>query len=749
MMRKLLPFLMALVMLLQCGCAVGNSAREKGEEPTMNDNIVISQDNIITNDELEPTASKSSGTKIFYTTEYAYVRGGSNWAGKNWHKILEERGRAPMIIMKNGLSSSDVTRLALFRFDISGLEAEDVGFVQFVVNLSEAQKDQTIHFDLYLVDENWSEDKVTWNTQPKKLDSKPVLSQCVFRSIDKIDATDFILRMIKEGRSSFTLLVVQRENTDTETKIILGSTSESSMPRFIVSSDAGSKDRTYVKQLTGDEKKDQEIWNNAKRMYDEWLIRYNELKKKELPDATLIKSEQSQYTKTVYSPGSNPNNKMIARPTRTYDALTDLSKYVDVNATYEYDIYGGVMDPDLKQEVTGFFYTTKIGDRWWVIDPLGYPCVLRCMSGITYSYQNSPTQLQAAYDKFGTLEKWAIATTRHVVDDLYFNSGMTHVGIVEDVEQGIAYFKRFSAMSGYTSSKGTNVSQGGAAKFSENNTMPVFDPDFVSYVDNQAKKSARPDDPNVIGYITDNELPMDTNMLERYLTIDPTKPANYYSYAAAWYWLTQMTGKEDANQRDITPELSQLFRGFVWDRYYYVVTNAILKYDQNHMLAGTKFLTTVKDAEWVLRFAAEYLDLITINWYGQWEPDAEDVYDIARFGDVPFMVTEFYAKAEENEDKLANHDGAGFFVKTQKDRGYFYQNFTLRMLECKNAIGWQWFQYTDNDPAGNPTDISSRDANKGIVSNTLTEYTDLTEMMIQINKNVYQLIEYFDAKYQK
>ena len=121
MMRKLLPFLMALVMLLQCGCAVGNSAREKGEAPTMNDNIVISQDNIITNDELEPTASKSSGTKIFYTTEYAYIRGGSNWAGKNWHKILEERGRAPMIIMKNGLSSSDVTRLALFRFDISGL----------------------------------------------------------------------------------------------------------------------------------------------------------------------------------------------------------------------------------------------------------------------------------------------------------------------------------------------------------------------------------------------------------------------------------------------------------------------------------------------------------------------------------------------------------------------------------------------------------------------------------------------------
>ena len=307
MMRKLLPFLLALIMLLQCGCAVGNANREKGDNPAMNDNIIANQDNIIANGELEPTASKSSGTKIFYTTEYAYIRNGSNWAGKNWHKILEERGRAPMIIMKNGLSSSDVSRLALFRFNIGGLKAEDVGFAQFVVNLSEAQKDQTIHFDVYLVDENWSEDKVTWNTQPKKLDSKPVLPQCVFRSIDKIDATDFIRRMINEGRSSFTLLVVQRENTDTETKIILDSTPESAMPRFIVSSDADSKDSTYIKQLVDDEKKNQAIWDNAKRMYDEWLVRYEELKKKELPEATLIKSEQSQYTKTVYSPGSNPN----------------------------------------------------------------------------------------------------------------------------------------------------------------------------------------------------------------------------------------------------------------------------------------------------------------------------------------------------------------------------------------------------------------------------------------------------------
>ncbi|MBQ7294063.1 MAG: agarase, partial [Clostridia bacterium] len=106
-------------------------------------------------------------------------------------------------------------------------------------------------------------------------------------------------------------------------------------------------------------------------------------------------------------------------------------------------------------------------------------------------------------------------------------------------------------------------------------------------------------------------------------------------------------------------------------------------------------------------------------------------------------------KAEENEGNLANKDGAGFFVKTQQDRGDFYQSFTLRLLEAKNCIGWHWFQYADNDPTGKTTDASSRDANKGIVSNTHKEYTDLTDDMAEINKNVYSIIKYFDAKYAK
>ena len=210
-----------------------------------------------------------------------------------------------------------------------------------------------------------------------------------------------------------------------------------------------------------------------------------------------------------------------------------------------------------------------------------------------------------------------------------------------------------------------------------------------------------------------------------------------------------MTGKETITQDELTNELMDLFRGFVWDRYYNVVAGAIRKYDPDHMYAGTKYLNWAKESEWVLRFSAEYIDILTINWYSTWEPQAEYIYAFEKYADIPFMVTEFYAKSSETFDNLACKDGAGFFVKTQAERGLFYQNYTLRLLEAKNCVGWQWFQYTDNDPAGNPTDISSRDANKGIVNNKHEEYYELTDDMIEINKNVYKLIEYFDAKYAK
>jgi hypothetical protein len=105
------------------------------------------------------------------------------------------------------------------------------------------------------------------------------------------------------------------------------------------------------------------------------------------------------------------------------------------------------------------------------------------------------------------------------------------------------------------------------------------------------------------------------------------------------------------------------------------------------------------------------------------------------------MITEWYTKADDSG--LGNVTGAGWIVPTQKDRGLFYQNYVLALLESKVCVGWHWFKYQDNDPADTKSDPSNADANKGIVNNEFDPYMPMLNEMRAINLHVYGLTDYF------
>lgn len=108
----------------------------------------------------------------------------------------------------------------------------------------------------------------------------------------------------------------------------------------------------------------------------------------------------------------------------------------------------------------------------------------------------------------------------------------------------------------------------------------------------------------------------------------------------------------------------------------------------------------------------------------------------------PFLIAEFYTKGEDSG--LPNNTGAGWNVPTQQDRGYFYQNFAINLLQSKSCVGWHWFTYQDNDPLNLNADPSNRDSNKGIVNSDFQLYTPLMDNIKKLNENVYQLIQFFD-----
>ncbi len=90
--------------------------------------------------------------------------------------------------------------------------------------------------------------------------------------------------------------------------------------------------------------------------------------------------------------------------------------------------------------------------------------------------------------------------------------------------------------------------------------------------------------------------------------------------------------------------------------------------------------------------------------------------------------------------------GAGWVVGTQADRGRFYQNFALGLIESRGCVGWHWFKYRDNDPNDKKADPSNTDSNKGIVDLSLKTYEPLMDSMRELNRQVYSLADYFDGK---
>ena len=634
-----------------------------------------------------------------------------------------------------------VYRECLIKFDISRLDPESVKYTKFTAQYTNMTSERT--FDIYWVSSNWNGQTVTFS-------SAPACRTLIADDINlggvgaPFDMAEYIVKAIETGDKTFSIRIVPvYQKGDGQTRIHF---TGSSRPTVIIFDEK--PENGYFKKLVDDEAANAQIWEWAQLMYDEWNARY-----KALPavneNAKMIEPDETQYIKTNYASGNSDNFAATKKQykSRPLEGITDLDKYVSENVkNAELDKYGGIMLEELRQEATGFFYTAKIDGRWWMIDPLGYPYINVGLSRIDYSLNGSELQASNALKKYGTYQNWALQTTLQVRDELYFNSTHYPRDEITRVTEGLPYMAHISVIASYASEIGVRGQGDGSTVFTQNNTMPVFDPSFVDFANVYVKEklSAAVNNPRIIEYTTDNELPMEIGMLDNSLAVDHTNPVNAYTYACAWTWLINVTGKETPTHADITDELRDLYRGFVYDRYFNVVSKAIDATDTNHMFMGCKFLTISKDSEWVYRFAAQYLDCMTINWYFCWEPESEALYGIERNGDMPFIVTEFYTKA--GDSGLKNMSGAGFYVETQTDRADYYETFTIKLLESNNCVGWQLFHYMDNDPNSGTGDKTSVDSNKGIYNSEYELYTEFTDRIAVLNKNVYNLLDYFDNK---
>jgi hypothetical protein len=160
---------------------------------------------------------------------------------------------------------------------------------------------------------------------------------------------------------------------------------------------------------------------------------------------------------------------------------------------------------------------------------------------------------------------------------------------------------------------------------------------------------------------------------------------------------------------------------------------------------GCRFKSPGYFSEDIMRAEGYYCDICTHNLYFCWEADGELLANWANWNKKPFIVTEFYNKADDSGFK--NAAGAGWICPTQVERGMFFENYVLKLLESTNCVGFHWFRYMDCAKGGFVgANASDFDSNKGIVTVDLKEYTPLTDAMYKVCKQAYSLINFFNKR---
>lgn len=392
--------------------------------------------------------------------------------------------------------------------------------------------------------------------------------------------------------------------------------------------------------------------------------------------------------------------KWIQRKVRT---VASLPHPVTPVAKNQLSIYGGYKG-DWQTRPTGFFRTEFRDKRWWFIDPLGYPFISVGMNTVNSGLIDN----EKPDASLSSIEAKASQTLDFLRQYSFNTLGRwSNMDQLNHAKARMPYTTTLSFMGIYRNKRPPSDGKHGYI----NETIPVFDQAFIAFADEYAKRTVAPlkDDPWVLGHYTDNELPIRPDALKLYLGLPPADRG----YQEAIRWLAARHQQADKYSK----EDNDAFVEHVTLTYYTVVTNALRKHDPNHLVIGSRQhgRTLTKP----LFRGSRPLDVVSINYYHAWSPSWNSMTGWVESSGRPFIQSEWYAKQIDLSQPAT---GAGFRVATQRDRGLFYQNHALGLIDHPGAIGWHWFKYS------------------GLMDSDLKPIPDLMELMREMNERVYPLL---------
>lgn len=287
----------------------------------------------------------------------------------------------------------------------------------------------------------------------------------------------------------------------------------------------------------------------------------------------------------------------------------------------------------------------------------------------------------------------------------------------------------------------------------------VFSEEFEKAVNENAKKAAKfKDDPDLIGYFLDNEMPWwgeygwkvegEKTLLEKYAAIpvdDPNKAALEKFFESRYdqnigdfnkVWGTKLDSFEQfdgpvtltvKNKKQKAD--ANAWAGVIAERYFSMTTKAIRAVDPNHLILGARF---AGDTPWeVVEACGHYCDVVSVNHYSKsGEIDRSFLDNIYAKAQKPILISEYSYSSMENQSGDPNTKGADTSVPTQADRVEHFERFAGELLDLPYVVGLHWYEWSDESPEGR---FDGENQNYGLVDIHDKEYKLMTQAHTKLN----------------
>jgi hypothetical protein len=276
----------------------------------------------------------------------------------------------------------------------------------------------------------------------------------------------------------------------------------------------------------------------------------------------------------------------------------------------------------------------------------------------------------------------------------------------------------------------------------------LFSPKTAQKFDENAKRQILPlrDNPNLLGYFSDNELGWWSDALFLHFIKQPE--TNLTRQQLIRLLRSHYKDRFAALQRDFNTGSARNFdelghRGSITlraggrgleavdefvqclaERYYQLAHDSIRRYDEHHLILGDRFATWYPQA--VARAAKPYVDVISINTGADWKNGEISTFLLKTLHEItgkPILISEFYMCARENRSGNKNSGAIFPTVRTQRERAAAFRTNLMALAELPYVIGAHWFQYYDEPTYGRP---DGEDYNMGLVDIDDRPYEELT-----------------------